>query len=239
MLNFAYPYVYICTHKITNRFYIGYRESNTCYSLLDFPDYKTSSNEVKPLFDEFNWQIFAEFFDGKSAYDFEQYLIYQHWNNPLLINKNCHYNKKRFRNTSGLRGKANPRYGVPVSNSTKEKMSRAKKGKRPPNFNAWVQSASGTTWYSNPKTQHQLRLKHGDKIPPGYVKGNISTAIDNSKNPRKPTPVKCIELGIEFPTLIAAAEHVGLKQTRDIVDSIIGRNQRKSAGRYHWQFVSK
>ena len=116
------PYVYICTHKITDEFYIGSR----CYNIklnvvshLDFPNYKTSSKTVKSNFDDYNWIIFAEFFNDKDAYDCEQQLIFENWNNPLLLNKMCHYGKNRFK----------PIVAYQHTEETKAKISAANKGK--------------------------------------------------------------------------------------------------------------
>lgn len=115
----AMPYVYMCVNKITNEFYIGYRIKNVKLnkpSHIDFPEYRTSSKIVKPNFDNFTWIILAEFYDHDSAYDFEQSLINEHWSNPLLMNTNCHYGKKRFRVKSH-------------STETKQKISNAQKGR--------------------------------------------------------------------------------------------------------------
>jgi hypothetical protein len=96
------PYVYICTHKTTYEFYIGYREKNVSLhrpSNIDLPIYRTSSQYVKYRFEEFNWVIIAEFLDGSSAYDFEQLLIQENWENPLLVNQQFHTGKiTQFRN---------------------------------------------------------------------------------------------------------------------------------------------
>lgn len=81
-----YPYVYKCIHKETGEFYIGYRCANKVPSHIDLPQYRTSSKKVKPRFVEFNWQIIAEFFDKTDAYWFEQSLIKENWNDPLLLN---------------------------------------------------------------------------------------------------------------------------------------------------------
>ena len=91
----------MCVHKETNKFYIGYRERNNIPSSFDLPKYKTSSNTVRPNFHEYNWSIIAEFFDGKSAYQFEQYLIHLHWSDPLLLNKLHHYFSKNTFRTVG------------------------------------------------------------------------------------------------------------------------------------------
>lgn len=85
------PYVYMCIHKTTKQFYIGYREANTIPSNIDLPKYKTSSKFVRPIFQEFYWYIIAEFFNGNDAYDFEQRLIEQNFNNDLILN--CQYVK--------------------------------------------------------------------------------------------------------------------------------------------------
>ena len=116
-----YPYVYVCTHKITGHYYIGYRSANSVSSDLDLPKYKTSSLIVKPDFENYNWQILAEFFDGNDAYDFEQQLISENWNDPLLLNE-------QHRHQCNGRFKTKP--GRIVSNGTKEKLRQANLGKK-------------------------------------------------------------------------------------------------------------
>lgn len=95
------PYVYICIDKDTSEFYIGYREANKEPSHIDLPKYKTSATKIHNNFDKFNWYIIAEFFDGDSAYDFEQLLIYENWNNEALLNRQCFYGKSRFKSHIG------------------------------------------------------------------------------------------------------------------------------------------
>lgn len=113
------PYVYICYHKDTRHFYIGYREGNKVPSSQDLPLYKTSSKQVKPNFDQYEWQILAEFFDSDDAYNFEQFLIYENWDNPLLINKSCYHNKRQFRKR--MDGSNNSMYGKNHNEETKQK----------------------------------------------------------------------------------------------------------------------
>ena len=116
-----YPYVYVCTHKITGYYYIGYRSANLVPSDIDLPTYKTSSLVVKPDFENYNWQILAEFFDGNDAYDFEQQLINENWNDPLLLNE-------QHRHQCNGRFKSKP--GRIVSTQTKEKLRQANLGKK-------------------------------------------------------------------------------------------------------------
>lgn len=85
-----YPYVYLCTHKVTNSFYIGYRYANVAKGRkaeIDFPLYRTSSKEVRADFESYEWTILAEFFTPEDAFAFEQQLIQESWGNPKLINK--------------------------------------------------------------------------------------------------------------------------------------------------------
>ena len=85
------------------QFYIGYREINEVPSDQDLGFfYWTSSKVVEPIFFEFDIQILAEFFDGDSAYDFENRTIEAHIKNPLCLNG--HYTKegKKRWNTSGM-----------------------------------------------------------------------------------------------------------------------------------------
>lgn len=116
-----YPYVYVCTHRITGHYYIGYRSANLIPSDLDLPKYKTSSLIVKPNFENYSWQILAEFFNGDDAYDFEQQLISEHWADPLLLNE-------QHRHQCNGRFKTNP--GRIVSDETKEKIRQANLGKK-------------------------------------------------------------------------------------------------------------
>lgn len=112
----------MCVHKDTKEFYIGYRYKNVdnnTTSDVDFPTYKTSSKKVEPIFEQFDWIILAEFFTDEDAYDFEQQLIYENWNNPLLLNESCQYGHKRF--------KRSPNWVL--SEDARKKISDANKGK--------------------------------------------------------------------------------------------------------------
>ena len=94
----AKPYVYMGIHQSTNQIYFGYREQNVKKnkpSNIDLFEYRTSSKIVKPKFEEFTWQILAEFESGDDAFDFEQQLIKEFWGDPLLLNKNYQCNGQR------------------------------------------------------------------------------------------------------------------------------------------------
>jgi len=118
-----FPYVYKLTHKITGKFYFGSRWANSVYSELDLGGtYFSSSKNIKPVFEEFNYMVLADFYTKEDAFIFEQNLIKENWNNPMLINKGCF----------GINGKMI--HNVTSYNKTKEhrkNMSLAKKGKIP------------------------------------------------------------------------------------------------------------
>jgi len=70
------PYVYRCTEKNTGRFYIGYRFKNTVPANEDLgKHYFTSNDYVKKNFNNFDYEVVAEFPDRKSAFAFETKLI--------------------------------------------------------------------------------------------------------------------------------------------------------------------
>jgi hypothetical protein len=101
-------YVYRCTHKETNEFYIGYRFANKVPPVDDLGIYYfTSSKFVKPRFNEFNYEILAEFDDSSLAHEFEQKLILENWKIKGLLNRvvhtsnETHYKMQKF-------GKDNP-----------------------------------------------------------------------------------------------------------------------------------
>jgi hypothetical protein len=131
----ARPYVYLCVHKETQQFYIGYRYKNTVPSNIDFPLYKTSSKSVRTSFDQFDWVILAEFLDKNSAYDFEQQLIYEHLADPLILNRQCHHGKQRW-NFS--------RTGIKESDETRLKKSIARRGELNPMYGKDRSGANST-----------------------------------------------------------------------------------------------
>lgn len=112
----------MCVHKITGHFYIGYREANIKHNItsdIDLPLYRTSSKIVNPSFEQYDWKILAEFFDSQDAFVFEQNLIKENWNNPLLLNRQYRIGENRhFRN-----------YGE-KSLETRQKLSVANTGKK-------------------------------------------------------------------------------------------------------------
>lgn len=122
------PYVYFGIDSVTGEFYIGYREANSTPSHIDLFKYRTSSKIVNPKFDQFNWVVAAEFFTGDDAYDFEQQLIFENWNNPLLLNRHCFYGKNRFKSAKGRKHIIIKKRG-PHSEETKAKNAESHRGK--------------------------------------------------------------------------------------------------------------
>lgn len=89
------PYVYRCIEKNTGRFYIGYRFKNAVPAHEDFgTHYFTSNDYVSKNFDDFDWEIIAEFVDRKSAFAYETQLINE-TKSELQINANKHNKAKR------------------------------------------------------------------------------------------------------------------------------------------------
>lgn len=159
------PYVYICIDKASGQMYIGYREKNTVPSDIDLPKYKSSSKVVKPNFENYYWQIVAEFELGEDAYDFEQQLIFENWNNPLLLNKHCSYGKRRFKPASVCPDK------------TRQKISKSNKGKpKSPEHCAKLKAAKQHT--SDETRAKQSKVKKGKlsllKGRPSPLKGKPS-----------------------------------------------------------------
>lgn len=84
------PYVYKLTHKVTGQFYFGSRYTKYLRfpSHIDIIKYQSSSKKIKELgFENFDFEIIAEFFCGDDAWQFEQQLITEHYNDPLILNR--------------------------------------------------------------------------------------------------------------------------------------------------------
>lgn len=90
----ALPYVYKCTEKETNRFYIGYRYKNIVPASEDFGTfYFTSNDYVKKNFHNFEYEIIAEFETKQEAFNYETNLI-RETSCDAQINKDKHLTKK-------------------------------------------------------------------------------------------------------------------------------------------------
>lgn len=182
------PYVYKCIHKITREFYFGFRcknvKSNTPSSNDLGIQYFTSSKIVKPKFEEFEYIILAEFFNSDDAYKFEQYLIFQNWGNPLLLNKFHQYNSLKMFKTNGT-----------ISDETRNKISVANKGKKRENISLEHRrklSIANTGKKASEETKQKLSASHlGKKQSEETI---LKRSIANTG--KKRSPETCIKLSI-------------------------------------------
>ena len=143
------PYVYKLVNKTTNEYYIGYRKNNKYPAEIDLGTYYFSSSKYinKTNFDQYQIYILEKFDDSNCAYTFEQRLIFENWDDPLLLNKSCFHGKKMFVNLPGYtmsenfkknrsiqtKGKNNPMYGKSQPEYIKIKHSERMKGSVPHN----------------------------------------------------------------------------------------------------------
>lgn len=183
------PYVYICTHRITKEYYIGYRAKNKLPSYLDLPKYKTSSKLVKPNFGEFEWCIVAEFFNDYDAFTHEQHLITECINDPLNINGFVNGN------FSMLNRK--------MSEHTKRQMSVSAKGKVVSDITKQKMSVA----QSNRTVEHRAKIgaKHKGKIMSLESRNKMTKAKKG-----KPSPNKGKKMTDEQKQKISKA-HIGKK----------------------------
>ena len=192
-------YVYLLTHRITGQIYIGsrYSKKQKLPSNLDLPLYKTSSKIVKPIFDEFDWIIIAEFFDRISAVKFEQELIFENKNNPLILNRHIclpdgskkficpefltDETKKKMSKASKGKSKSEEhignirkcRIGWIVSEETKLKIGNANRGRKfPPNSEEYLELCRSKKWWNN-----GIINKFQKDQPSGFEKGRVKTEI--------------------------------------------------------------
>ena len=76
----------------------------------------------------------AECENGDDAYDIEQLLIYENWNNPLLLNETCYYGKRRFHRKTDQVGENNPMWNKKHKESSKKLQSIAASGENNSQF---------------------------------------------------------------------------------------------------------
>ena len=133
------PYVYKLTHKESGLYYIGYRCKNVSLGIHSTDDlgisYFTSSKIInsKNIL-EYDIEIIAEFYIANDAYDFEQGLIREHWEDNLLINDHYHFEGAgRWRNSGHSKETREKirlsKIGSKRSEESKKKQSESSKGK--------------------------------------------------------------------------------------------------------------
>lgn len=145
-------YVYKVVDRVTGEYYIGFRSAHKVAPEFDlWVKYFTSSRIVKSKIDCFDPSIIEIFDSAQEAYDYEQLLIYENWEDPLMINKSCYHNKKAFKQSDHLsedhklniskatKGRvfsdehkqklAKAKLGKPLSEETKKKMSEVRTGR--------------------------------------------------------------------------------------------------------------
>jgi hypothetical protein len=90
------PYVYICREKNSSNFYIGYRYRNRVPANEDFGKYYFTSNDyVKLNFQNFDYEILAEFDNRKDALAYESKLI-KEMKSEYMLNRGPTAPKKAY-----------------------------------------------------------------------------------------------------------------------------------------------
>jgi hypothetical protein len=182
------PYVYMCIHKYSNEFYIGSRWANKIPSHLDFPKYKTSSKKIKSSFDDFTWFIVAEFFNAGDAWDYEQQLIKENWDNDKLLN--CYFRingKSQFRNKGGYN----------LSETTKNKMKKPKnklsveQSVRTKRENGVYQNMGGWKWSEESKRRGSVAQFIKNKKHPMTNEAKTNLSNYNKNHGIKPPIIEC------------------------------------------------
>lgn len=91
------PYVYKATNIKTNEFYIGMRSANKVVAEEDIGiKYFSSSKKIKQNKNDYKFDVIAIFINWASAFEFENQLIKENWNDKLLLNRHFQNNPSVF-----------------------------------------------------------------------------------------------------------------------------------------------
>jgi len=180
------PYVYKLVHKETGQYYFGYRSKNVSLGLKSIDDlgikYFTSSRIIRKDFDNYNFEVLAEFYDKKDAYDFEQELIREHWKHPLLLNKHYHgEDKDRWINTGHSEETKKKMTGLKRSPEFSEYRSKVMKGRTP--WNKGLTKETDPRMAAIAKHRSEVGNDHliGTKRPPEFAE-KIKKALTGYKH---------------------------------------------------------
>jgi hypothetical protein len=162
--------VYKLTNSNTDEFYIGYRYKNVGLGLSAEQDlghyYFTSSKHIAPIFNQFTYEIIAEFYLADDAYDFEQELIKENFLSPLCLNKHYQKNneKGRWKNSGHTEETKKKMRGLVRSAGFKNHRSRIMTGNVPWNKGLTKESDTRMADLSSSRKKagndHQLGIKH-------------------------------------------------------------------------------
>ena len=116
-----------------------------------------------------------------------------------------------------------------VSQETKEKISRVLK-------DYWKEHPKPTGWKQTPEAIERQRASLKGRKPGFGGKIHTKESIEKIRLGNCKTPVRCIETGKVYGNMVIAHEDTGANSTC-ICEVCKGR--RKTAGGYHWEYVSK
>ena len=87
----------------------------------------------------------------------------------------------------------------------------------------------------NGRFNYEAVAKNGART--GAKNGKINGKINGAKNGKKSSkPVRCIETGMIFESIIGASRQTGIPYTSI---NLCCNGKRQTAGKYHWEFVNK
>ena len=179
----VFPYVYKVVNRNTNEFYIGYREANRKPANEDIVTYKTSSVNVRPIFDQFDAYIIAEFITetGKDdAYWFEQQLISEHIDDPLCLNRyfiEPNGKNKKFKSKKGRKCKEDTRLAISKTKNTIDPVVGLTNAQFSSIKSVETRKANGT-YYSGAIKANVTKLQRGSNKTGGQKSSITKNTID-------------------------------------------------------------
>ena len=154
------------------------------------------------------------------------------------------FKKARQLNIESHTGKNNACYGKHLSEATKQKISKAKKGKYNSNGHLGLKLSEETKQklseahkgencymfgkHHSEQTKEKMKQAHLGKIPNWTTEGREKTL---SKMRKK---VKCVETNISYISINEAIRQTGIKGIGHCVSG-----KHKTAGNYHWVYVEE
>jgi hypothetical protein len=211
------PYVYKLVNKTTNEYYIGYRKNNKYPAEIDLGTYYFSSSTYinKTNFDQYQSYILEKFDDSNCAYTFEQRLIFENWNDPLLINKSCFHGKKMFVNLPGYTMSENFKKNRSIQTKGKNNPMYGKTGELSPHYGKKrPQHSKKMAGLNNPmygKSQPEyIKIKHSERMK-GSVPHNQGKTYEETYGAKKADILKerlrQINLGKKVPVVLVECPH--------------------------------
>lgn len=222
----------------SGKVYIGIICQRPEYRWREGKKYKNNEHFTAAI-EKYGWsnfrhEIIAEGLTREEAVCMEVMLIAQHKSNDRAYGYNITPGGDHYHHTEESRRKISEAgKGRHHTEETRRKMSEARRGE---NSHFYGKAPGVKGKHLSESTKQKLREAHRGKKLSEEHRQKLSDA-KKGKPAHNRKPVLCVETGTQYPSVAAAADAIGIS-FGCIAHVCRGDGRQKTAGGFHWQYIS-